>query len=690
MLDTSLNQNLLHYLWEGVNYGIAIVEGYEQNFCYIACNSKFAIDIDPDYYSKCLHSGQPLTFQQGSWQIIINPLQGNQLLVTTIELLDHGQIKAALVESEINFRSLVEDAHDFIVIWDLDGIMTYLSPSFEAFFGHRASDWLGKAFFPLAHPEDLAACIAANQQVATTGKTLLGFEFRALHQDKYYFWASANIVPIRDKTGSVIAFQGILRNIDALKQQEAALKEYADRQALLNRLTNQIRNSLDVDSILKTTIQELYHLLQVDWCAFSWYDPTTQPATWHVVADQYCGEMSWIGIYSADVIGAIDQNILQLEILQIDQAELYEEESHRAFLLESGVQSRLCIPIKTQREQIGIIICDHQQQQHDWTESEVNLVQAVADQLAIAIDQAELYAQSRAKSEKLKVTLQELQQTQTQMLQSEKMSSLGQLVAGIAHEINNPINFIHGNVNHVNEYAQNLLELMALYQQTYPEPTPLIAEKVEDIDLEFLTQDLPKLLTSMNIGTERIREIVKSLRLFSRLDEAEVKPVDIHDGINSTLMILQSRLKAKHNAAEIQVIKNYGQLPLVECFAGQLNQVFMNILSNAIDAVEDRIALDPKESGTIHITTEVLDQWVEIRFQDNGVGIPERVRAKIFDPFFTTKPVGKGTGMGMSISYQIITDKHGGKIFCESRPNQGTEFVIQIPIYQFNADQDAM
>ena len=306
----------------------------------------------------------------------------------------------------------------------------------------------------------------------------------------------------------------------------------------------------------------------------------------------------------------------------------------------------------------------------------------MADQLAIAIEQAALYSKSRANAEELEQTLKELQRTQAQVVQSEKMSSLGQLVAGIAHEINNPVNFIHGNLTPANDYVNDLLELVTLYQQTYPDVTPAIADKIEAIDLEFLSSDLLKLLNSMRVGTERIREIVRSLRIFSRLDESEVKQVNLHEGIDSTLMILQHRLKEKRDRVAIEIIRDYDSLPLVECYAGQLNQVFMNIIGNAIDALEEVLEKDANHQPKITIRTEkVNSDWVAIAIADNGVGIPEAVLEKIFNPFFTTKAVGKGTGMGMSISYQIVTEKHGGKLNCFSTPGVGTEFIIQIPIH---------
>jgi signal transduction histidine kinase len=321
-----------------------------------------------------------------------------------------------------------------------------------------------------------------------------------------------------------------------------------------------------------------------------------------------------------------------------------------------------------------------------WTEGEVELLQAVTVQLAIALNQADLYAQTRNKAHELEQTLQQLTRTQSQLIQSEKMSSLGQLVAGVAHEINNPVNFIYGNLAHANQYIQDLLNVIKLYQNYYPDPVPEFQDQIEAIDLDFLVEDLPKLLASMKVGADRIQQIVASLRTFSRMDEAEMKAVNIHDGIDSTLMILQHRLKAKHNHPEIQVIKSYGKLPLVECYAGQLNQVFMNILSNALDALEERdlrrSADEMREQpSNIRIRTEMSPAGkVIIQIADNGSGMTESVCNRLFDPFFTTKPVGKGTGMGLSISYQIVTERHGGSLHCTSSLGQGAEFAIEIPL----------
>ncbi|MEB3827132.1 CBS domain-containing protein [Phormidium sp. CCY1219] len=304
-------------------------------------------------------------------------------------------------------------------------------------------------------------------------------------------------------------------------------------------------------------------------------------------------------------------------------------------------------------------------------------------------------SQLRQQARELEAAIAELQQTQFQLIQAEKMSGLGQLVAGVAHEINNPVNFIYGNLSHANQYIKDLLELIDLYEEHYPEPVPDIQDFIEDRDLEFLVSDLPKLLASMQVGAERIRNIVLSLRNFSRLDEAQMKRVDIHEGLDSTLLILQHRLKEVSGTSEIDIIKEYGDLPRVDCYVGPLNQVFMNILSNAIDALESVIGSNDKpqmthDQGqkTIRISTDRLgSDRIVIRIADNGPGMSETLRRRIFEPFFTTKPVGSGTGLGLSISYQIIVEKHGGRLECISAPSRGCEFIIEIPVQQSQHNQ---
>ncbi|OKH53347.1 hypothetical protein NIES2101_10835 [Calothrix sp. HK-06] len=315
-----------------------------------------------------------------------------------------------------------------------------------------------------------------------------------------------------------------------------------------------------------------------------------------------------------------------------------------------------------------------------WSESEIRYANAVGERFATAVVQYRLYQQVQALNTNLELQVQErtnnLKLAQTQLIQSEKMSSLGQLVAGIAHEINNPINFIYGNIIHVDTYTQTLLHLFNKYQNKCPHLAQSLEEEIEQADIEYIFDDLPKLCDSLKAGAERISNLVTSLRTFSRFDQAEIKKVDIHEGIESTLSLLQHRLEPNCSGARIEIIRNYSILPLVECFAGQLNQVFMNLLINAIDELQI-CEQNPKQ---IVITTSVVNNnSIQISFVDNGRGIKPCHQHKIFDPFFTTKPVGSGTGLGLSISYQII-EQHGGKLSCISQPNQGSKFIIEIPI----------
>jgi two-component system, NtrC family, sensor kinase len=330
-------------------------------------------------------------------------------------------------------------------------------------------------------------------------------------------------------------------------------------------------------------------------------------------------------------------------------------------------------------------IIHESRESQDILEQRTAELQQVVQQLQQALsDRQAAELQLKQQTQDLEQALSELQRTQSQLVQSEKMSSLGQLVAGIAHEINNPVSFIYGNINHVEVYFQKLLSLISHYQEHYPNPTPTITKAIAAIDLEFLQDDLPKLLESMKRGTERIKKIVLSLRNFARMDESEYKAVDLHEGIESTLMILENRLKAQAHRSTIEIIRTYEDLPLVECYAGQLNQVFLNILVNAIDAFDEQnqnVNLLENQQNFIHIITSVIDnQYVTIRFIDNGSGIEEADQKRLFDPFFTTKPVGKGTGMGLAIAYQTVTERHGGTLECKSSVGQGAEFVLKIPL----------
>ncbi len=354
------------------------------------------------------------------------------------------------------------------------------------------------------------------------------------------------------------------------------------------------------------------------------------------------------------------------------------------YIKQHHPKSVLCTPIFYQGKFIGILYLENNLATGAFTNNRIELLKLLTSQAAIAIENARLYAREQERSQQLQKSFLQLQQTQSQLVQTEKISSLGQLVAGVAHEVNNPVSFISGNLAHVNDYIKDLIHILELYQKHLPSPPDEIQSEIEAVDLDFLLQDLPKMISSMKLGTDRIRGIMQSLRNFSRTDSIDKQAVNLHEGIDSTLMILQHRLKANSIRPTIEVIKEYGELPLVSCFPGQMNQVFMNLLANAIDALEEStygksFVENSQHPNTITIRTKLVDDQVIIRIADNGQGMSEAVRQKLFNAFFTTKPEGKGTGLGLSISYQIITEKHGGILECISSPGQGAEFIIQIP-----------
>ncbi len=581
------------------------------------------------------------------------------ILGSYIDITDRRRAEQSLQASEQQYRHLVETSQDVIWATDLEGFYTFVNPAVQRIYGYAPLAMRDRAFTDFLPAVELPRTRAVFQKLLQEKGSAFQYESTGLAQGGRVIHLSINAMIMQDEVGNIVGITGTSSDITDRKAAEAALRQSeATNRALLNAIP---------DLMIRMSRDGTY----LDF----------RPAkTFTCLAN---GET------------ANGKNLTAILPPQAAQRRLY----HIEHALKTGeiqvYEYEMTIADQVHFEEARIVVSG---------ENEVlAIVRDISDRKQAERDLEQSTQQLKQQTVYLETTLKELQRTQSQLVQSEKMSALGQLVAGIAHEINNPTGFIYGNLKHLEEYMGDLLTLITLYQQHYPQPVVGIQDCLAMTDLAFLRADLPKLLASMKFGAERIQQIVLSLRTFSRMDEADVKCVDIHSGIDSALLILDHRLNQQPSDAPIAVIKNYADLPQIECYAGELNQVVMNILVNAIDALETKAqnsgsrsapkALEAVEPArpthsqplalTIQISTELLaDDRMAIRIRDNGIGMSAAVKQHIFDPFFTTKPIGQGTGLGLATSYQIVTDRHGGTLRCHSIPGEGTEFIITIPLCQ--------
>ncbi|MFM9266641.1 PAS domain S-box protein [Tychonema sp. BBK16] len=592
---------------------------------------------------------------------------------THCDISDRKTAELELAASQAELMALFNAMQDVIIVLDAEGRYLKISPSSAPLLYKPSAQLLGKTLHEVL-PKESADFLLEAIQEAIVNQCVTQVEYSLPIGDRTV-WFDSRISPMFQDQVVFVA-----RDITARKRQEQALRLVVEGTATKTGA-----------EFFKSCVQYLAQALEVRYALVAEFVDSeksiaTTLAFW--AGDEFGDNFTYNlrGTPCQNVERCVEicryPNLVQRWFPEDDDLATLQAESYAGVPIIDAAGN--CLGL--------LVVMDTEPMVQD-LEMQLAILRIFATRAGAEMERMQAEAalreseiQLRKQTAELEITLKNLQDTQTQLIQAEKMSSLGQLVAGIAHEINNPVSFIYGNIEPATNYASDLIKLIDLYREHYPSPPPAIGNFIEDIDLEYLESDFSNLLKSMKTGAVRISDIVKSLRTFSRLDEADFKKTDIHENIESTLVILQSRLNGRAGKPEIQIAKYYGELPLVECYGGLLNQVFMNLLVNAIDAIEQqREILEPIARlgyiGQIAIATSfAAENRVFISIQDNGCGITPQVQEKIFNPFFTTKPVGKGTGMGLATSYQIITDNHRGELRCFSILGEGTEFAIKLPV----------
>ncbi|MEB3182744.1 MAG: PAS domain-containing protein [Nostocaceae cyanobacterium] len=654
----------------------------------------------------------------------IKDLNGNLIGMVTVHCdISHSRVvEIALRRSQQKLQQAQRIAQ--IGNWEFDipsGKMTWSEELYQIFGIKPTQEPTLNLLLRKIHPDDQESWLQVLKKAMMEGHSS-DIEFRIRRQDSEIRYLNCRLEALKNQSGEVIKLVTSAIDITKRKRAEIALQQQIWRERLLGQMQERMRSAWKLEEILPTTVEQVRQFLQADRTLIYRFnsDGSGEIATESV--SEGCtpiGEMptpekclieNYIPLYKQGSMGIIND---------IYDAKISQEDID--FLRKLAVKASLMVPIFQGQDLWGLLIVHHCRASRQWQTSETESLRKLSLQITIAIQQATLFEQAQKENtqrqlaeareqetaQELELIRRELQNTQTQLVQKEKMASLGQSLAGIAQEINNPVSFIYSNINPISEQAQDIIRLLELYQQYYPHPPAAIATELEFLDVNFLKTDFLKLLWSMRSGAERIKEVVMALRNFSRCDDEKPKKSDLNVGLDSTLMILHHRLKEQTDRPSIQVIKEFADLPLVECYPSELNHVFMHILNNAIDSLEERIKQDYSFTPQIKITSEVINshlsvvsnkdkqdsgtikptrQKVVIRISDNGKGILPHIQKRIFEPFFTTKPVDKATGLGLAISHQIIVEKHQGKLKCNSQLFQGTEFVIEITTKMKSAD----